>query len=43
MTQIAENLATLTEQLNRYKPASEADVAGGQERLSGAVDARLTL
>ena len=43
MAEIAANLATLTEQLNRYKPVSVVDVAGGQERLSGAVDARLTL
>ena len=43
MAEIAANLATLTDQLNRLKPVSTADVASGQEQLSGAVDARLTL
>ena len=43
MAEIAMNLATLTEQLNRFKPTSSVEVAGGQEQLSGAVDAQLTL
>ena len=43
MATIAEGLSTLTDQLNRFKPASAAEVAGGQEQLSGAVDERLTL
>ena len=43
MAEIAANLATLTEQFNRFKPASAAEVAGGQEQLSGVVDARLNL
>ena len=43
MTEMAENLATLTEQLNRFKPARAEEVASGQAQLSGAVDARLSL
>ena len=43
MAEIATNLATLTEQLNRFKPASVSDVAGGQEQLSSVVDARINL
>ena len=38
MDKIAADLATLTEQLNRFKPAKEADVKGSQEQLSSAVE-----
>ena len=31
MVEIAANLATLTDQLNRFKPASVADVSGSRE------------
>ena len=43
MAGIAANLATLTDQLNRFKPASVADVSGSREQLSSAVDERLNL
>ena len=43
MDEIAANLATLTDQLNRFKPASVADVSGSQEQLSSAVDERINL
>ena len=43
MDEIAANLATLTNQLNRFKPASVADVSGSQEQLSFAVDERINL
>ena len=43
MAEIVANLATLIDQLNRFKPARAVEVAGGQEQLSGAVDARLAL
>ena len=43
MDEIAANLATLTNQLNRFKPASVADVSGSQEQLSSAVDERINL
>ena len=41
MDEIAANLATLTDQLNRFKPASVADVSGSQEKLSIAVETKL--
>ena len=40
---IAENLVTLTEQLNKHKPAREADVLGSQVQLSSAVNVLLNL
>ena len=43
MDEIAVNLATLTNQLNRFKPTSVADVLGSQEQLSSAVDDRINL
>ena len=43
MDEIASNLAKLTEQLNRFKPAHEADVQGSQEKLSSDVDEKLNL
>ena len=43
MTEMAESLATLTEQLDRFKPARAKEVASGQAQLSGVVDARLSL
>ena len=43
MDEIAANLATLTDQLNRFKPASVADVSGSQELLSSAVEEKLKL
>lgn len=43
MNEIAANLATLTEQLNRFKPASVSDVAGSQAQISSAVEERLNL
>ena len=43
MDKIAADLATLTEQLNRFKPAKEADVKGSQEQLSNTVEERLNL
>ena len=43
MDEIAANLATLTDQLNRFKPASVEDVSGSQEKLSSAVEDRLNL
>ena len=43
MDEIAANLATLTNQLNRFKPASVAEVSGSQEQLSSAVDERINL
>ena len=43
MDEIAANLATLTDQLNRFKPASVEDVLGSQEQLSSAVDDRINL
>ena len=43
MDEIAANLATLTNQLNRLKPASVADVSGSQEQLSSAVNERINL
>ena len=41
MDEIAASLATLTDQLNRFKLASVADVSGSQEQLSIAVEAKL--
>ena len=43
MDEIAANLATLTNQLNRFKPASVADVSGSQKQLSSAVDEKINL
>ena len=43
MDEIVANLATLTSQLNRFKPASVADVSGSQEQLSSAVNERINL
>ena len=43
MAEVAAGLATLTDQLNRFKPASAADVVGGQAQLSSAFDDRLNL
>ena len=43
MAEIVANLATLMDQLNRFKPASVADVSGSREQLSSAVDERLNL
>ena len=43
MDKIAERLATLTDQLNRFKPVSVEDVSGSQEKLSSVVDDRLNL
>ena len=42
MDEIAVNLATLTNQLNQFKPASVADVSGSQELLSSAVEEKQT-
>ena len=41
MDEIAVNLATLTDQLNRFKPASVAEVSGSQNQLLQDVDVRL--
>ena len=41
MEEIAANLATLTDQLNRFRPASAAEVSGSQEKLSIAVEEKL--
>ena len=43
MDEIVANLATLTDQLNRFKPASVADVSGSQEQLSSVVEEKLSL
>ena len=43
MNEIAVNLATLTEQLNRLNPASVGDVSSTEARVSGAVKERLNL
>ena len=43
MAVMAENLATLTEQLNLFKPARAEEVATGHAQLSGVVDERLSL
>ena len=43
MDAIASNLATLTEQLNRFKLAREADVSSSQEKLSSAVEEKINL
>ena len=43
MTEIAASLATLTDQLNRFKPASVADISGSQKKLTSAVEERLNL
>ena len=40
---IAADLATLTEQLNQFKPASTSDVMGSQLLLSSTVEDRLSL
>ena len=38
---IAAELLTLTEQLNKFKPASVTEVSGGQQRLSEEFEQRL--
>ena len=43
MDKIAADLSSLTEQLNKFKPASVTDVSGSQQRMSEAVEQRLTL
>ena len=43
MDEIAANLATLTNQLNRFKPASVADVSGSHEQLFSVVDEKINL
>ena len=43
MDEIAANLATLTDQLNRFKPASVAEVSGSQKLLSSAMEEKLNL
>ena len=43
MAEIAANLAALTNQLNKFKPASVADVLDSREQLSSIVDDRLNL
>ena len=43
MDEIAASLTTLTNQLNRFKLASVADVSGSQEQLSSAVEEKLSL
>ena len=43
MEKIATDLTTLTEQLNRFKPASTAEVSGGHQRMSEELEQRLTL
>ena len=43
MDEIAASLTTLTNQLNRFKPASVAEVSGSQEQLSSAVDEKINL
>ena len=40
---IAADLATLTEQLNQFNPASEAVVGSAQKQVSEVVEARLNL
>ena len=43
MMKIAENLVTLTEQLNKHNLVREADVVGSQVQLFSAVYERLNL
>ena len=43
MVKIATDLSSLTKQLNKFKPASVTDVSGSQQRMSEAVEQRLTL
>ena len=43
MDEIAVNLATLTDQLNQFKPASVAEVSGSQKLLSSAMEEELNL
>ena len=43
MEKIATDLVTLTEQLNKFKPASAAEVSGGHQRMSEELEQRLTL
>ena len=43
MDEIAASLTTLTNQLNRFRPTSVADVSGSQEQLSSAVEEKLNL
>ena len=40
---IAADLSSLAEQLNKFKVASVTDVSGSQQRMSEAVEQRLTL
>ena len=39
--EIATNLATLTEQLDKFKPASSVQVEGSQQRISDEMEQRL--
>ena len=41
--EIAIDLATLTDQLNQFKPASTVDVTGSEKKISDAVDSQLKL
>ena len=41
--EIATKLATLTEQLNKFKPASSEQVEGSQQRISDEMEQRLNL
>ena len=43
MDEIAVNLATLTDQLNQFKPASVAEVSGSQKLLFSAMEEKLNL
>ena len=43
MEKIATDLATLTKQLNKFKPASATEVSGGHQRMSEELEQRLTL
>ena len=43
MDQIVAELSNLTEQLNKYRPASEANVGAAQKQVTDEVEKRLTL
>ena len=43
MDEIAVNLATLTDQLDQFKPASVAEVSGSQKLLSSGVEEKSNL
>ena len=43
MNEIAVNLANLTDQLNKFKPASVAEVSRSQKLLSSAVEEKINL